>query len=330
MLGAAETLFRLRERRRGGPLPLSKPLVMLALTAGAIVGLVLALPVSDTLRGQLLALLGLVLTGVIALSSTTFVANAMAGLMLRAVGNFRPGDWVQVGNQFGRITERGLFHTELQTEDRDLATLPNLYLVTQPVSVVRASGTIVSTTLSLGYDLDHARIEALLVAAGRASGLDDPFVQILELGSFSVSYRIAGFLPDVKHLLSVRSRLRAQVLDTLHGAGVEIVSPTFMNQRPLAADARFVPPPRTERAVAPEGVAPEEIIFDKANLKASLQALRGEGQRLREEIEALESAARGSDERERLDREIEQRRARAARIAEVLERETSPEHNEGD
>ena len=61
----------------------------------------------DTSRGQLLALLGLALTAVIALSSTTFVANAMAGLMLRSVKSFRPGDFIRVGEQSGRVTERG-------------------------------------------------------------------------------------------------------------------------------------------------------------------------------------------------------------------------------
>jgi small conductance mechanosensitive channel len=35
------------------------------------------------MRGELLGLFGLVLTAVVALSSTTFVSNAMAGLMLR-------------------------------------------------------------------------------------------------------------------------------------------------------------------------------------------------------------------------------------------------------
>jgi len=39
-----------------------------------------------------------------------------------------------VGDYFGRVTERGLFHVEIQTEDRDLATLPNMFLVSQPRS----------------------------------------------------------------------------------------------------------------------------------------------------------------------------------------------------
>jgi small-conductance mechanosensitive channel len=65
------------------------------------------------------------------------------------------------------------------------------------------------------------------------AGLQNPFVQIKELGDFSISYRIAGFLPDVKHILTSRSDLRKLVVDMLHGDGIEIVSPNFMNQRVL-------------------------------------------------------------------------------------------------
>jgi small conductance mechanosensitive channel len=124
VLGTAHWLLIRRGRQPPTELPMARPLGMLALTGLAIVAVILALPVADATRAQLLSLLGLVLTAMIALSSTSFVANAMAGLLLRVLGNFRPGDFVRVGDQFGRVTERGLFHTELQTEDRDLSTPP--------------------------------------------------------------------------------------------------------------------------------------------------------------------------------------------------------------
>ena len=62
-------------------------------------------------------------------------------------------------------------------------------------------------------------------------------MQLLEPGDFSVTYAIADFPADPKHLLTVRSRLRKAVLDTSHAAGVEIVSPFFMNQRSLSRGA---------------------------------------------------------------------------------------------
>ena len=141
-LGVAHWLLIARTKLAPDAL-FGRQIVMLVLTGIAVVWVLLVVPVNDTTRGQLLSLFGLLLTAVITLSSTTFIANAMAGLMLRAVRNFRLGDFLRVGEQFGRVTERGLFHTEIQTEDRDLATLQNLYLVTNPVKVVHASGTVV-------------------------------------------------------------------------------------------------------------------------------------------------------------------------------------------
>jgi hypothetical protein len=283
----------------------------------------LALPVAESTRGQLLSLFGIVLTGIIAFASTTFVANAMAGLMLRAVGNFRVGDWLRVGEEFGRVTERGLFHTEIQTEDRDLATLPNLHLVTHPFMVVRDSGTIVSANLSLGYDQHHAVVEPLLADAARAAGLEDPYVQIVDLGDFSITYRVAGFLTEVKQLLSARSRLRREVLDTLHGAGIEIVSPNFMNQRPLEPGTRVLPAPITAPESDAVTEAPDEIIFDKAEEGASRQELVTERERRLAEIGTLEAAARSAtpEEREDGEAEIERHRARIEEISEALERE---------
>jgi len=92
----------------------------------AFVGLLLIImlmPIGTEPRGQLLQLTGIVISAAIALSSGTFIANAMAGIMLKSVRNFRTGDWLEVEGVWGRVSERGLFHTGVQTPDRDLTTL---------------------------------------------------------------------------------------------------------------------------------------------------------------------------------------------------------------
>lgn len=315
VLGGAQRLLRSREDRRDDVSGVSRQIVMLALSAAALLLVTLALPIRDELREQLLSLFGLLLTGVIAFSSTTLVANVMAGFMLRGVRNFRPGDFVRVGDQFGRVTERGLFHVEIQTEDGDLSTLPNLYLVTHPVTVLRASGTVVSATLSLGYDVAHAQVEALALRAAERCGLSDPFVLILELGDFAVTYRVAGFLPDVKTILSTRSRLRACLLDTLHAAGIEIVSPTFMNQRRVEAGRFFVPrEPRGAPAPPDSETHPEERIFDKAEEVGAREALRSERRALVEEIRVLETKTS-----EHVDPILSARRARLEALSRELD-----------
>ncbi|MDH3520986.1 MAG: hypothetical protein OEM49_11070, partial [Myxococcales bacterium] len=149
-----------------------------------------------------------------------------------------------------------------------------------------------------------------------------PFVQILELGNFSVTYRIAGFLADVKRLITSRSSLRAHVLDTLHRAGVEIVSPTFMVQRPQLAGSRVLAPTSAAEAPAAErsAAAPEDLIFDKAEEAASLEELRGERERLLAEIAALEDRVGSVEagERARVEREVELRRLRVANLEKRL------------
>lgn len=248
-------------------------LIMLALTLSGVLGVVLALPVSPSLRGQLLSLIGILLSGAIALSATTFIGNIMAGIMLRAIRSARPGDFITIGTITGRVTEMDLLHTEVQTEDSDLVTVPNLFLVTQPMKVVRASGTIVSAEVSLGYDLARTHVSDVLLQAAQDAGLTDGFVQVRALGDFSVTYRVAGMLADVGSLISARSRLRESMLDALHGAGIEIVSPTFMNTRSVNHAAPAIPTPDAG-IVTHEGVAVEQVAFEKAEEAASIEHLR--------------------------------------------------------
>lgn len=289
LLLAVRLYFNRRDRVLGAHNNFSRPIVTLVILAFAIVAVIIALPIDDTsTRDQLLSLFGLVLTGVIGLSSTTFVSNAMAGFMIRAIGSFRSGDFVKVSNNFGRVSARGLFHTEIQTEDRDLTTLPNLFLVTNPVTVVRSSGTIISASVSLGYDVHQATVEPLLLEAARDAGLEDPFVRVMELGDFSVSYRVAGLLEEVKHLVSKRSHLHINVLNTLHNAGIEILSPNAMMQRPLKDGQKIMPERKVEADVKDDSEEmPEEKMFDKAEEAEQLEKLGVERNDLLKEKEEL-------------------------------------------
>ena len=248
-------------------------LIMLALTFAGMLAIILALPVNDATRGQLLSLIGILLSAAIALSSTTFIGNIMAGIMLKAVRSARPGDFITVADLTGRITEMGLLHTEVQTEFRDLVTVPNMYMVTQPMQVVRASGTIITGEVSLGYDVPHGRVSKILCEAAAGAGLSDAFVHVRQLGDFSVTYRVAGLLEDVKSLISARSRLREAMLDALHTNAIEIVSPNFMNTRAVADDKQYIPEPSRERTPE-QRILAEDVIFDKAEEAASVELIR--------------------------------------------------------
>ena len=298
----------------------SRQILMLALGVVGLVVVALALPVDQSTRNQIIGLIGILISGILAFSSTTIIGNLMAGVMPRITMPFKTGDFIRIGDHFGRVAERGLFDTEIQTDHRELVALPNSYLISKPVTVVRSSGTIISINLSLGYDTHHSRIEELLSEAAREAGLDDPFVQLIELGDHAITYRVSGLLSEVKELLTARSNLARKVLDHLHGEKIEIVSPSFVNQRRLAEGTQILPSQIIEPVVL-DSTLPEAIVFDKAEqaeqkdkrrqlletqlqeLKAQLASVESEGKpaleesikHIRQQIVELESPAPNQD-----------------------------------
>lgn len=279
-----------RARKRHLDLSLQRQSIKLALWIIGILTILLTLPVATSTQGQLITVFGLILTAVLTLSSTTLVSNGLSGVMLRSMENFKPGDFLRVGEVIGRVTERGLMHTEIQTEDGDLTTVPNLHLVSTPYTVVQSSGTVVSATISLGYEVPRRDVEDALLEAAANAGLDQPFAQVIDLQDFAVAYRVAGFLREPKQLLSSRSSLRKHMLDVLHGRGIEIVSPSFMNQRKVDGQ-KFIP-----RSAAPvvqpetDDEAPDDKIFDKAEAAQAIEELHQERRELATQLEQLNLA----------------------------------------
>lgn len=296
-LSVINYFLRRREEVLGSEARFRRQLIMFLLSLVGIVIIILDLPISESMRNQLLTLFGLLLTAVITLSSTTVAANAMAGLMLRFVKNLHSGDFIEIDGKFGRVSERGLFHLEIQTEDRDLVTFPNQFVVQHPVKVIRSSGTFISATVSLGYDNAYVDVEKALLAAAEEASLVDPFVRVMELNDFSVTYRVSGLLEEVKNMLRARSQLRECMLDRLHEQNIEIVSPTFMNQRKYPEAHRFIPKRRTySRKKSEPEVAPEEIAFDKAEIAQRIEELRHEHETTTKELKDMEAAHESSED----------------------------------
>ncbi|MBD3297443.1 MAG: mechanosensitive ion channel [candidate division Zixibacteria bacterium] len=307
-------------------------LIQLFLLAVLLVVIILISPLNDTRQGQLLNLIGIVVSAAVALSSTNIIGNAMAGLMIRAVRSFQVGDFITVGEHFGRVTERGLFHVEIQTEDRDLMTLPNSFLITNPVRVTYATGTLVWAEVSIGYDVSRTQVQDALREAALAADLQEPFVHIMDLTDFSVVYRVVGLLPEVKHVLSTRSRLREQMLDKLHAAGIEIVSPTFMNTRALAADWKAMPAMRTSTPVDDKAQQAEAIMFEKADKAASVEELRQRYDELKSDISDLEEkihSAPNADVKHKLEADLKTLETTRDRIATILESESNSDDKSG-
>lgn len=286
VLGLSHYLLLARRKDLGSEARLPRQLTLLFLTVLALLLAIVVAPIPESTRNQVLGLLGIVLSGVIALSAAPFITNFMATVMLRVTKPFTIGDFIEVGGMSGKVSERGLFDTEIQTENRELIAIPNATFINQSVTVLRSSGAIISATLSLGYEQSNQQAEPLMLQAAEKAGLSDPYVHIIELGDFSVNYRVCGLLDDVQGLLTAHSELNRQLLDTLHSAGIEIASPSITRHITQSEDARFIPDSEPDTG-SEERVKAEEIVFDKARDIEQLENARDE---LKQQIEELRGA----------------------------------------
>ena len=114
-------------------------------------------------------------------------------------------------------------------------------------------------------------------------------MQVLDLGDYSVNYRVAGFLEEVKGLVTARSNLRVEILNTLHKANIEIMSPSVMMQRPIPSGERLMPNREISSRIDAGGkqALPEKIIFDKADEAGNAEMRGKELAKLKEQRDNL-------------------------------------------
>ena len=300
--------------------------------AGAVI-FVLLLPISQAARENILQFGGLILTGVVAFSSTTVIRDAAAGITLRIISPFSRGEYLSTDDLFGRITEIGFFHTELQTEDRSLVTIMNSNLLSANFRTIPSSGTLLETRVSIGYDVHRHDVEAALKEAAVAMDLENPFVHVEELGNYAITYKIGALLPEVENLLTARSDFRKEVLDAMHRNDIEIVSPDFINRRNVTESGRFIPEPRESPVESIEGDVSEELIeeaeettevvFEKALEAQEAEELNKLLHELEEQVENLKNsdAENVEDSIQALESRIEAVESKKERLEEELSQE---------
>ncbi len=216
----------------------------LLITGIFLLGLFLSigfLPLDHEVKNQILSVLGILFSAIIAISSTTLVGNAMAGIMLRMMHEFRGGDFIEVQDLIGRVTDFGLFHTEIQQVNRDVVSIPNLFLIQKAVKVTRRDGTFINLALSLGYSLGYEQVEEALKEAALSCNLSDPFVFIEKFLDHAIRYRLYGLLEEPTERLSKTSELHKSVLHTLNAKGMEIASPILMDRREFEKGLQYLP-----------------------------------------------------------------------------------------
>ena len=206
---------------------------------------------------------------ILALSSTTLIANGMSGTIIKFSGFYNVGDMVKIGGYFGKVSEVGVFHTELQTPKRELVTVPNSVVFKEPFVNYTEEKYIVNIPVTISYNIDRKVVSDLLLNALKDTELETPFVLVTELGAYWIKYEANGLLKDPSNLIITESQLRQNILDRFNTANVEILSPDYYAIEKVRRGEKIIPKKRKK----PQGERKEEkqavekaagIMFEKA------------------------------------------------------------------
>ncbi len=206
-----------------------------------------------------------VLLGVmLSLGSAGFVNQIMSGLVVIYSRALKPGEFVQIGDDFGIVTDVGMLSTKLVTRKREEITIPHAVLVgTKTVNYSRhaTNGQAqIGTTITIGYDAPWRQVhELLLAAAGRTNGVrTEPAPRVWQkaLSNFYVEYELVVNLDQPEQRLPILSELHMHIQDAFNEAGVQIMSPAFESQpeqKVIVPKSQWFPK-QAELTVEPNGV----------------------------------------------------------------------------
>ncbi|MBM5827421.1 MAG: mechanosensitive ion channel [Cyanobacteria bacterium M_surface_7_m2_040] len=193
-------------------------------------------------RGQV-NLVGLVttsavLTAVIGLAAQETLKDLFAGITLQLDPPFREGDWIDLGEVRGMVTQLTLMNTHLSAMDGGQIVLSNSTVAQETLRRFRP-GQAVGTRLSVGLDYSLPPSEALALLR-RVLNLHPgvleapaPQVWVGAYGASAINYEILAFQRELgdRAAFSLRSDLLEQIWYALERSGQSVPFPVMELRR---------------------------------------------------------------------------------------------------
>lgn len=173
------------------------------------------------------------------LGSSTAIANMVAGLVITYMRPFKIGDFIKIADIKGKVMEKTLLVTRIQTNYNEIITIPNSSILTgntvNYTTEAANSKLIIYTSVTIGYDAPWKNVhDALIEAAMRCQYLEKepkPFVFQTSLDDFYVAYQINAFTKNADIQNRVYSELHQNIQDVFNEREIEIMSPHYRAAR---------------------------------------------------------------------------------------------------
>ncbi|HEV7248499.1 MAG TPA: mechanosensitive ion channel family protein [Shinella sp.] len=159
------------------------------------------------------------------------VSNFVSGLILLAERPFKVGDWVVAGTTEGFVRRISVRATEIETFQRQTVIVPNSLLINGQVGNWTHRNKLgrVDMAISVHGGNDPRKVQEMLVEVVRGQqGLlrnPEPMVVFLAFSASSLDFEIRAFLADILNGTTVKSELRAAILERFRQDEIAIGGP---------------------------------------------------------------------------------------------------------
>jgi len=158
------------------------------------------------------------------------LSNIAAGVMIIFFRPFKTGDFVVVGGQMGTVKDINLNFTELSDQSNVQVIVPNAQVWGNTITNYSTNPTRrAEWTFGVSYDSDLKQAETIIrdtiLADPRAKTDPEPFIQVNNLGDFSVDFLVRVWC-DAADLFAFQADMKRQVKEALDAGGVDIPFPT--------------------------------------------------------------------------------------------------------
>lgn len=172
-----------------------------------------------------------VLTAVVGLALQNTIANLFAGLALHLDRTLGLGDWIQIGENVGRIAEIKWRSTSLWTEDGDLLIVPNSQLLDAEVRNLSRPDNVQRQEVTVGFHYRHPpnEVKQILIDAARTApgvlAVPAPNCILADFADSAIGYTLRFWIDDYTHHAIIESEVRTRVWYAAQRAGLEIPFP---------------------------------------------------------------------------------------------------------